>query len=474
MLAVGCADDTGGGGAGGGDICAEVRCDDGDDCTDNVCDPADPRICVFPDAPEDAPCDGDGVCDGAGKCVACNDDDHCEDDFNECATPACYEKTCLAAMVEDGTPCAGGMCQAGQCKLSGSVLPCTEQGIRNAIAAGGGPYTFDCEGPTKVTTGAEIAVHNDVVLDGSGNLTVDGNGDHRLFSVLEGVSVELDGFVVTGGSATREKDQQSCGGLANEGILTLANSTVSRNSAALGGGGGVCNSGLLTLINSALVDNTANACAGLFSNGWVSLTNSTVSGNSATLGGGGICSSGFLTLLGSTVSGNSADHTGGIESSGTLALTNSTVSGNASEEGGGGIFNVGTATLTNATLSENTVAGELDAVRNTRTLTVANSLINGRCNSDVGVIASNGHNIESPGDTCAFDRETDQVDVQGEDLKLEGLADNGGTTMTHALRPGSVAIDRIPAAMCELDQDQRGVPRPQGDACDVGAFELEP
>jgi hypothetical protein len=44
--------------------------------------------------------------------------------------------------------------------------------------------------------------------------------------------------------------------------------------------------------------------------------------------------------------------------------------------------------------------------------------------------------------------------------------------MTHALLPGSVAIDVIPEAMCAVDEDQRGVTRPQGAGCDAGAFEL--
>jgi len=46
--------------------------------------------------------------------------------------------------------------------------------------------------------------------------------------------------------------------------------------------------------------------------------------------------------------------------------------------------------------------------------------------------------------------------------------------MTHALLPGSVAIDTIPALMCEVTEDQRGEPRPAGGMCDVGAFEVQP
>ena len=72
------------------------------------------------------------------------------------------------------------------------------------------------------------------------------------------------------------------------------------------------------------------------------------------------------------------------------------------------------------------------------------------------------------------------VDVRAEDLKLGPLADNRGPTMTLALLPGSVAIDRIPQSMCidadgePLATDQRGEPRPAGDGCGVGAFEVQP
>jgi hypothetical protein len=61
---------------------------------------------------------------------------------------------------------------------------------------------------------------------------------------------------------------------------------------------------------------------------------------------------------------------------------------------------------------------------------------------------------------------------------LGSLADNGGPTMTHALLPGSPAIDAADPAMCP-SADQRGAPRVDGDgdsvaACDIGAFEYLP
>ena len=62
-----------------------------------------------------------------------------------------------------------------------SLCPCTEPGIRAAIAEGGGPFTFDCDGPTTVVTAAEIVIDNDVILDGESELTVDGTAEHQVF-----------------------------------------------------------------------------------------------------------------------------------------------------------------------------------------------------------------------------------------------------------------------------------------------------
>ena len=65
------------------------------------------------------------------------------------------------------------------------------------------------------------------------------------------------------------------------------------------------------------------------------------------------------------------------------------------------------------------------------------------------------------------------MNISADDLKLGPLQDNGGPTMTHALLPGSVAIDVIPVDACDVDEDQRGLPRPSGTMCDVGAFEVQ-
>jgi hypothetical protein len=99
-------------------------------------------------------------------------------------------------------------------------------------------------------------------------------------------------------------------------------------------------------------------------------------------------------------------------------------------------------------------------------LTLKNSLVaGGGCRDAVN---SAGNNLESPGSTCGFGA------VAPAELSLGPLANNGGPTETHALLPGSVAIDVIPADMCEVSKDQRGEPRPGGSMCDVGAFEVQP
>jgi hypothetical protein len=326
--------------------------------------------------------------------------------------------------------------------MTGMEFPCTEQGIRDAIAVGGGPHTFDCDGAQTVVTLAEIEIDNDVILDGEGNLTVDGNGDHRVFSIGGDVTAELDGLGVSGGRSWNG------GGIFNLGALTLTRSTVFGNTANSGGG----------------VFNGSGTFPPPSSRATLTLKNSTVSGNIQEGGcGEGVCGVGGIFNL-----------------EGTLTVTNSTVSGNDAPD----IFHwdgfpddgfVVTATIVSSTVA-NIV--NLDGA-----MTLTNTLVVDGCTSDRGTMTSAGHNIESPGNTCGFDTNLgDQVEVTPEQLNLGPLQNNGGPTMTHALLTEptvSVAIDVIAGVDCvdadgePLTTDQRGVERPQGDSCDVGAFELE-
>ena len=104
-------------------------------------------------------------------------------------------------------------------------------------------------------------------------------------------------------------------------------------------------------------------------------------------------------------------------------------------------------------------------------MTVANSVValsdsDGNCFNSAGSIISLGHNLDS-GNTCGFASSGDLTDT---DPWLGMLQANGGPTLTHALQPGSPAIDHADPMQC-TPADQRGVSRPQGSGCDMGAYE---
>jgi CSLREA domain-containing protein len=206
--------------------------------------------------------------------------------------------------------------------------------------------------------------------------------------------------------------------------------------------------------------NAANAFGGaIFNAGTVEVTNSTFSGNSADDGIGGAIfnsSGALLTLTNSTFSGNSASLGGGIFNDpdpGTVEVTNSTFSGNSANDQGGGIFNRWTATL------KNTI--------------VTNSPSGGNCANLFGTLTDGGYNIDD-GTTCGFSTANNSLPSTNPKL-ADNLANNGGPTKTIALKKGSPAINAIPEGTngCGtlITTDQRGVSRPQGSRCDIGAFE---
>jgi len=382
-----------------------------------------------------------------------------------------------------GDPGTGGagessvVCEAGVC-------PCSGDGIRAAIAQGGGPYTFGCTGPTTIVTQEEILIDNDVVLDGQGELTLDGADRHTVVAVAPGVEAELRGFVITRGSET---------GILNAGTLSISDTLVSDSGGGFGGGGVLNAEGAtMTIANSTISGNRAYDPGGGVANdktATMTITNTTVSDNTASEGGG-VHNWGTLTMVGVLVTGNSVSpggsigEGGGIANWGTLVVTNSTVSNNTAVNGGGGIYNTsdgggGTLTVISSTISANVSDSGADGMfAQGGSATLANTIVDGDCAGDGGV-TSEGYNIESNGDTCGFDAVGDQTNVASNDLKLGELQDNGGPTRTHALEQDSIAIDEIPVFACVdadgalLTTDQRGDPRPASSDCDVGAFEVQ-
>jgi hypothetical protein len=327
---------------------------------------------------------------------------------------------------------------------------------------------------------------------------------------LEAGTYELIESAVTGNTAGGEAlgagrgggIEYTASGVAEPFSLTLARSRVSGNHA---GGGALQASG-----RGAGIDAESNLMEGKMS---ITLSESSVSGNMAGGGGaekasgsgGGIEIAGAgekanvsVTIDRSAITGNVAggngveasgsgggiDYSlGGLDATQALRITNTTIANNraggtgekADGSGGGLRFGSGTATLSHLTVAGNSagggggtsLGGGLD-VESAGSVGIDNSILaansGGNC---AGTIPSGGHNIDDA-TSCGFASTGDRVGV---DAKLGPLGAHGGPSLTQMPLAGSPAIDAADPATCP-GSDQRGVARPQGDGCDIGAVEV--
>jgi len=221
-------------------------------------------------------------------------------------------------------------------------------------------------------------------------------------------------------------------------------------------GGGIANDGRLTIVNSSFLDNHSTVGGAIYNSTYASLTvsNSTFLSNFAGSPyvlpfGSSIANYGQLVVANSTFSGDLAvafgeisRHSGAIYNTNTLALTNSTFFGDATSA----LQNAGVAVV------KNTIFAALSC--------------------DGSLSPGSTHNI-STDSSCG----PSAVVVNMDALNPGPLQYNGGATQTFGLLPGSVAIDAGDNATCAAapvnNHDQRGMVRPQGHACDIGAFEAD-
>lgn len=308
------------------------------------------------------------------------------------------------------------------------------------------------------------------------------------------------------------------------GMLDLQRVEMRQNSADNGSGGAIYNGRSLTITDSTLANNRATNGGALFGHGFevAALTRTTLYNNSATRGGA-IVNEGQLTIAQSTLDNNSAVFSGGgihNDGLGNLTITQSTLSNNtvsSDSSGGGGLFNRGFVTMVNSTLSGNSAEStrahranlspeEIEELLGTggggaiwnndgtvslTHVTVADNsadfiggypsgggihnTFNGTLNLNRTLIADNAGgdcvNRASLGSTVAnwVEDASCNATYSGDPVLLP-LADNAGTTETHALQAGSGAIDRV-SVLGSVTVDQRSVARPQGVRADVGAFE---
>jgi len=265
----------------------------------------------------------------------------------------------------------------------------------------------------------------------------------------------------------------------DSGMVTLSNITVTGGDAD-GDGGALDTPGDVVVTGSVIAGNASNSEGGAFEvNGDLSVTGSLISDNTAAGSGGAIAGHGVTTLTDSTMTGNSSGNNGGaIRSYGSAVVINSTISGNTAVSDGGAISNNNDTTLVYATVVDNTgsFGGNLDLGGSP--LASFGSVValphgSTDCSGGSGT-TSTGYNTDDDG-TCGFKGTGDRSDFTTP-LGLGALAANGGLAPTRLPAASSPLLEQIPAAACGGGQgitaDERGVARPQGLMCDVGAVEL--
>jgi hypothetical protein len=367
-------------------------------------------------------------------------------------------------------------------------------------------------------TSGELLVARNITISGPGaeNLAVNGNAKSTIFHIALCKTVTISGLTITNGYTTGFG-----GGIHNDhATLTINSCTITANSAAGNQGGGIHNdaqtqSGATLEINNSSV--TDNSGGGIYNNAegggtaTLEITGSILSNNSS---GNAIYSHGFLCIFcgqghatvnitnssitdnpggsihtdigapccpvavsidSSTVSGNAGPAVD-VSALASTAVSNSTISGNS----GGGIYTeggtgAGGSTISNSTMSYNYIeiwgSGQLGTF-------IKNTIFNVSPGGHSIVISespvtSYGYNISSDDGGGYLNGPGDQINT---DPMLGPLRDNGGPTFTHALLPGSPAIDAGDPNFAPppyYDQRGPGFDRVKGGRIDVGSFELQ-
>lgn len=302
----------------------------------------------------------------------------------------------------------------------------------------------------------QLAITQDLIIEGGCEITIDAGGDSRIFDITgAGTSVSLQGLTLLNGSV----DTAGGGAIRTSAAdLTLERTTISGSVADGVDGGAILVTGVgdLTVLESTLSEN------------------STV-GVGADGGAIAFASSGTLTLTNATLSGNfttDATANGGavFMSDGTLLSTNSTIAFNDAGGIGGGInaLLADAVTINNTIIATNTSGVSAPDLRAGATAVVNNSLIG--VNAGTTLAATVGSVADVSGNFIGTI--ADPIDPL-----LAALADNGGCVETHALLPGSLALDAGDAALAVgLDSDARSdcfFRIDAGGSIDIGAFQTQ-
>ena len=285
-----------------------------------------------------------------------------------------------------------------------------------------------------------------------------------------------DGELVISESSFSDNSADEGGAIANleNGELVISESSFSGNSAGdendpesvSWGGGAIRNWGELSISESSFSDNSAERGGVIYNweDGVLSISESSFSGNSAERGGVIYnWEDGVLSISESSFSGNSAEGGGAIFNWGELSISGSSFSDNSADKAGGAIYNGEDGELS---ISNSIIAGGSE---DGGVLSIINSIIN-------RIIAG------SSGDTCYSEgklKRNINNFIQDGSCSPAFQGDPGlgalvvpadGSPAYYPLLAGSRAIDAGDDDYCS-ETDQIGTARPQGAACDIGAYE---
>lgn len=363
----------------------------------------------------------------------------------------------------------GGVSNHGTLTISNSVIAenaADNSGENMSVQYGGGIYSDN--GPVTINNSQVL---RNIAEDGGGGVAALGSTslavNNSLFEGNRATSTFAQGGALVNAESTATsqitgsrfyQNSSSRGGAISVlgGTVGVSQSTIEGNWGAYGGGirqeGGTLTVEQVKFTRNGYATNglKVNTGGGALSwgNGTATLSRVTIHDNWASYGGGFDHENGITTLTNVTISGNQAVGSGGFDTNGgTVNLVNVSVVQNGAGFFGGGIGNRnGTVVLKNTLLSGN---------YNTSSLQPWN------CNKAVA-----GASFSLSSDfTCALGTGRDNVN-----LKLGPAAEVDQYARIYPLMPGSPAIDTALGLDCP-PVDQRGMSRPQGTACDIGAFE---
>jgi CSLREA domain-containing protein len=430
-----------------------------------------------------------------------------------------------------------GSCLNSHCSLREAINAANFSSDPNTINFD--PTIFAAPGPYTINLLSALPdLNSTMTINGPGasvltvqRSTLGGTPDFRIFTIQSSGTANILGMTIANGNVTNPNNG---GGVLNNGTLAMTNCNLygnksSSNFTIQGGlGGGIYNLGSLTVNNCNIgglspgQPNTATSGGGGVwqEAGTLSMSGGSVVGNalagmalrgtSATLngvvitnntnssgGGGGVAILGASTkIINCLIANNTTLTTGGgiLNNSGTTTIINSTISGNSTSSGGGAGLDSASKpmTLINVTITNNRAGlfGGGMTTHGDNTVTMRNTIVAGNfqgaspstTSDDIrgtgNVDATSSSNLIGACTNCGLSNGTNGNQVGVSNPGLGPLADNGGPTRTHALLPGSPAIDAgnnafvvSPPFSGPPFTDQRGFARINNTTVDIGAFE---